>query len=168
MKKGYFWVGILLALYGYVLIRIILFKFHPVDLGSLWDRLQYSLEYPNRILRQIHEGNLTPFKEISSTLHHTTSNGLINLIGNIAVFVPFGFLLGLLSINTRIAGIVAFLLSLGFSLCLEGAQVLFLMGRLDVDDLILNSSGGLLGCLLLHLLRRGMSLAFRRTVKLLQ
>ncbi|MDF2652212.1 MAG: VanZ family protein, partial [Paenibacillus sp.] len=85
------------------------------------------------------------FKEISSTIHDITSHGLINLVGNFAIFMPYGILLGLMLRNKKISVIDAFILSLGLSLILECAQAIFSIGHYDVDDLILNSSGGLIG-----------------------
>ncbi|WP_425320163.1 VanZ family protein [Paenibacillus algorifonticola] len=47
--------------------------------------------------------------------------------------------------NKKISFIEAFIHSLGISLILECAQTVFSIGRFDFDDLILNSSGGLIG-----------------------
>ena len=70
----------------------------------------------------------------------------INLIGNIALFIPGGFFLP--KIFHRLRPFWRFLL-LSFSLLLliECTQLFSLRGRLDVDDLILNLIGMLLGYL---------------------
>lgn len=136
----------LLAVYMYALLKIILFKFRAIDMTFLWQQLKMSLKNPDLISRRLHEGNLIPFNEISRTIYVLSDHDLINLVGNIVIFMPFGVFLGILS-NKKLSLTGAFLLALGLSLCLESAQVLFAIGSFDVDDLILNSSGGLLGCM---------------------
>ncbi|WP_074904790.1 VanZ family protein [Paenibacillus algorifonticola] len=59
--------------------------------------------------------------------------------------MPYCILLGLMLRNKKISFIEAFIHSLGISLILECAQTVFSIGRFDFDDLILNSSGGLIG-----------------------
>lgn len=137
----------LFALYVYALFKIILFKFRSIDMTFLWRQLKQCLGNPDYISWRLQEGNLIPFKEISGTMHVLSSHGLINLVGNIAVFMPYGVFLCLMSRNKRISFIGAFLCSFGLSLCLESAQAVFSIGIFDVDDLILNSSGGLIGCI---------------------
>jgi glycopeptide antibiotics resistance protein len=39
-----------------------------------------------------------------------------------------------------------FILSFSLSLCFEVTQLLLCIGTFDVDDLILNTSGGMVGC----------------------
>lgn len=86
--------------------------------------------------------NLVPFITITSYFPIRTMSSWINIVGNIAVFMPFGVLLPL-------AFRIRFLKSLGFflaGLCLlEVTQLLSRRGSLDVDDIILNSVGFTLG-----------------------
>jgi glycopeptide antibiotics resistance protein len=138
-------IQVLFALYVYALFKVILFKFGSIDITFLGQQLKRSLGNPDNITRQLHQGNLIPFQEISRTMHALTSNGLINLVGNIAIFMPFGIFIGLILKNKKLSFIGAFILSLGLSLCLESTQVIFSIGRFDVDDLILNSIGGMVG-----------------------
>ncbi|NHN29599.1 VanZ family protein [Paenibacillus sp. S3N08] len=138
-------IQVLFALYVYALFKIILFKFGSIDITFLWQQLKRSLGSPEYIRRRLQEGNLTPFKEIYRTIHVLSNHDLINLIGNIAIFMPFGIFLGLMSNKKRISFIGAFIRSLGLSLILESAQAIFSIGSFDVDDLILNSTGGLIG-----------------------
>jgi glycopeptide antibiotics resistance protein len=135
----------LFAMYVYALFKIILFKFGPMDMAFLWQQLKQSLGNPDTIINKLQQGNLIPFHEISSTIHDVSSHGLFNLIGNIAIFMPYGIFLGIMARNKSISFIGVFIHSIGLSLCLESAQVLFSIGSFDVDDLILNSSGGLIG-----------------------
>jgi glycopeptide antibiotics resistance protein len=135
----------LFVLYVYALFKIILFKFGAIDMTFLRQQLKQSLGNPDDIARRLQKGNLIPFKEISRSIHVLSIHDLINMIGNIAIFMPFGIFLGFMLRNKKISLIGAFTLSLGLSLILESAQALFSIGSFDVDDLILNSSGGLIG-----------------------
>ncbi len=74
----------------------------------------------------------------------------ISILGNIMLFFPFGFLFSLLydsSIKVNL------LVGSSFSLLIELYQ-LFLARATDVDDVILNTIGMLLGCLLARLALR--------------
>lgn len=149
MKQRKVWTELalraLLVLYLYLLIKIILFKFHPIDAAFLRQRLEWSLGEPGDIVERIREGNLIPFREISRTLHSWSSRGFVNLIGNVAIFVPYGILLGLVRSGKRGSAAAALLCSFGVSFGLESAQAVFAIGSFDVDDLILNTGGGLIG-----------------------
>lgn len=95
--------------------------------------------------------NLVPFLTITSYFPIRTMSSWINIVGNIAVFMPFGVLLPH-TFRTR------FLKSLGFflaGLCLlEVTQLLSRRGSLDVDDIILNSVGFTLGYVLLCFIKK--------------
>ena len=98
--------------------------------------------------------NLVPFREIRRCLERWEITGipyvLVNLVGNVAVFMPFGYLLP--KLLSRIRGFsLLFLCSFLTSLLLECQQFLCQAGSFDVDDMILNTAGGLLGyvCFLL-------------------
>ncbi|MFC4807677.1 VanZ family protein [Paenibacillus sp. GCM10023250] len=133
-------------LYMYALFKIILFKFNPISLGYLWAELLRSVRSPQDVSWRVHAGNLVPFEEISRTVHVMTPHGLVNVLGNVAIFMPFGLFLGLLSRN-GISLFGAMICSFGLSFCFESAQAVFAIGQFDVDDMILNTAGGLLGCL---------------------
>ena len=66
------------------------------------------------------------------------------LVGNIAWFVPIGFLLPL---STRIKPWLATLCGVGLSLLIEASQYLFSVGCTDIDDLIFNTLGTAIGAL---------------------
>lgn len=94
--------------------------------------------------------NLQLFKEIKRFYIYRERIGIkavmLNLGGNVIGFMPFGFILPIVSrrgrrwYNTWILG---FLLSL----CIETTQLVFKVGSFDVDDLLLNTVGGILGFL---------------------
>ncbi|UNK16335.1 VanZ family protein [Paenibacillus sp. N3/727] len=133
----------LFTLYLFVLLKVILFKFGSVDIPFLWHQLQRAIENPEYMMNRLQSGNFTAFKSIKQYLHRLSSgHNLVNFIGNIVIFVPNGIFISLLTENKFLSVLMS---SLGLSLGLECSQVLFSMGIFDVDDLILNVSGGLLG-----------------------
>ena len=113
--------------------------------------LAYLLFFSSTYGRTMEMGyryNLKPFLEIRRGLENIDKVGyryvIVNIAGNIAAFMPFGFLLPMLTerrIHTGHALINTFLLSL----CAETIQLLSRTGAFDVDDLILNTAGGVLG-----------------------
>jgi len=75
-----------------------------------------------------------------------------NLAGNILLFVPLGLLVPLL--YPRLGSLVRTGgLALGSSLLIECIQLATGLGGCDVDDVLLNAVGGLLGWLAYRLLR---------------
>lgn len=103
----------------------------------------------------VHQTNLIPFKVFSQTHYEVFVNKninyfLINFLGNIILFMPFGFVIPLLwKISAKKAVLIGFLASLFIETC-----QLFLARGTDVDDLILNTFGALLGALLFKILQR--------------
>lgn len=92
--------------------------------------------------------NLQPFLEIRRGIEYIDTVGyryvLVNIAGNIVAFMPFGFLLPLITKQKMHLGKV-FVYSLLLTLCAETLQLLSRTGAFDVDDLILNTIGGILG-----------------------
>ncbi|MDO5037859.1 MAG: VanZ family protein [Tissierellia bacterium] len=88
--------------------------------------------------------NFRPFKTIQSYLRHVSGLHLVtNLLGNILIFSPLGFLLPLLwkKMDQPLRLFRIFLVS---SCLIEIAQS-FIGRSSDIDDIILNVLGGLLG-----------------------
>ncbi|GGP15522.1 VanZ family protein [Oceanobacillus neutriphilus] len=138
-------VPALFALYVYAIFKIILFKFDPINITFLISRLQRNLDNPDYILSGLQSGNFILFKTISNYVQITSIHHITNLVGNIVIFIPFGFFILLLSKSKVNSLVVVAALSLCLSLCLECLQVIFAIGSFDVDDLVLNTFGGLLG-----------------------
>lgn len=110
------------------------------DLQELWVRV--SQRWENRF-----GINLTPGYTIRSMLEKGShGQKVINLAGNVLIFAPLGFLPPLLWRRWR-HWWAALGLSIGTSCLIEFLQ-LFLGRSVDVDDVILNALGGLLGYLL--------------------
>lgn len=102
---------------------------------------------------RISEISFIPFEGIIEMLQGgITTHSFINIIGNIVMFMPIGFLLPL--IYTKINSYKKVLV-IGFctSLLIELSQ-LFLTRGTDVDDLILNTLGSILGYLAFTIFRR--------------
>lgn len=76
---------------------------------------------------------------------------LVNFLGNIVMFMPIGFFAGLLS--DRPSWWKGTLWTFALSLFIELSQLFACRGT-DVDDLILNTLGGVMGYWLFLLLRR--------------
>ena len=95
--------------------------------------------------------NLEPGFTIRSMLEKgSRGQKMLNLAGNVLIFAPLGFFAPLLGKSLR-RWWAALGLSAAVSLLIEFLQ-LFLGRSVDVDDLILNTLGGLLGYLLFCLL----------------
>lgn len=135
----------LFAIYIYVVVKIILFKFASVDIPFLWHQLQRNLGNPIYIRHRLQTANFRPFESISHSIQSLSSHDIINLYGNILIFIPYGVFLMILSKKSKMSMIGVGFRSFALSLSLECSQVLFSIGSFDVDDLILNTSGGLLG-----------------------
>lgn len=92
--------------------------------------------------------NLQPFKEIQRYLTYYDVIGpytvFLNLAGNILAFVPFGLFFPLLSRRSRSLW-KATLISFEVSLLVELIQLVTRVGSCDVDDMILNTLGGMIG-----------------------
>ena len=90
--------------------------------------------------------NIHPLVEIRRDLRHSASDAtMANLYGNIAMFVPIGLLLVWLWTSPLIARVImASIAGAGLSLVIELVQ-LTLRRVADIDDIILNGSGALLG-----------------------
>lgn len=131
---------LLLCLYLAILSKLILFKYIP--LSEIINHFNFTYdEYHWR------SNNFVPFKTINFYLFLADINlniRIVNLAGNIIGFVPFGSILPLLAKKFQKLSTVTistFCLSLTFELM----QLIFEFGSFDVDDLILNTVGGILG-----------------------
>ena len=95
--------------------------------------------------------NLVPFEEISRFykvfLQTRNRNSLMNLAGNVVMFMPFGMIVPMSFPKKKVRILTPFLSCL-FSLVMELIQYGTRRGSFDVDDLILNTVGGVLGWLI--------------------
>ncbi|HFL3257333.1 TPA: VanZ family protein [Clostridioides difficile] len=111
----------------YIFLLYIYLALSKAGIGSVWDIGRYSG------LFRIDEINLIPFDSV----------GILTYILNIIMFMPLGFLLPLIWKNFRNIINVS-LTGLGFSLAIELCQ-LFNLRATDIDDLMMNTLGAVLG-----------------------
>lgn len=129
------WVG--RALLGIYLACLVYFMFFSEAYG----RTDISPDY---------RYNLILFREIKRFIRHRALLGtpavLINLVGNVAMMIPFGFAVPLLYPSARRPERTV-ILSFLASLLAETFQLILRVGCFDVDDLLLNTLGGAIGYL---------------------
>jgi glycopeptide antibiotics resistance protein len=136
-----------MAIYIIILTQQILFKYIPIS------DIIHHFRFTDH---QYHwrSNNFVPFKTINFYLFLADVNLRIrieNLVGNVIGFIPFGFICPLLSKKFRTLRVIV-LSTFTLSLSYEVIQVLFEFGSFDVDDLILNTLGGVLGYILFKII----------------
>lgn len=90
--------------------------------------------------------NLVLFQEIKRFWIYREQLGWVsfaNLFGNVLIFMPFGFFMPMAS-RYRSFFLTLFY-SFGLSLLVETFQLVTKVGSFDVDDLLLNTIGGVIG-----------------------
>lgn len=111
-----------------------------------------GLSYQQMLLENI---NIKPFYTIDNyiniIMHYPDSyyfrHCIINLFGNVLLFIPAGFLIP--RVFKPIRKFFPFILSCIFSIFfIELIQLFALLGSFDIDDIILNLSGILIGYIL--------------------
>lgn len=123
------------CLFGVYIVGLIYFLFFAESYGRGMGASAYSY-------------NIRPFREICRYLRYRDILGyravFLNLAGNVIGFMPFGMLLPVLTREVRSVWRVG---ALGFeiSALIEFSQLLFQVGCFDVDDMILNTLGAVLG-----------------------
>ena len=136
MKKRLL-VTLILLSYSAILIKVMVFKDVPlIRIGSL--RFNFG---------GTHEGaaNFLPFKTILSYLlgEKGLMIGGINIVGNIALLVPIGFLVPFVYRNMTWKKTFPLAVAAGFAI--EGMQAVLRVGIFDIDDVILNGVGVVVG-----------------------
>ena len=112
--------------------------------------------------------NLTPFASILQLLRDTSPLfAFENIAGNVAMFVPIGVLLPILFEELKSPGALLWRAA-AISLFIEGTQFITRARAVDIDDVILNTAGAMIGLgiftiatLLLHQRRAGSQLLQR-------
>ena len=125
------------AVFFIYLATLFYFVFFSTDLGS--DKASIS-QYPTI--------NLIPFRTIKHYFKVRNilnpSVFIINVYGNIAAFMPFGFLMPFVKCKSDKWRWIL-LSSIILSLFIELTQITLGVGVIDVDDVVLNVAGGILG-----------------------
>ncbi|KRE48545.1 hypothetical protein ASG81_06650 [Paenibacillus sp. Soil522] len=111
----------------------------------------WLLFYRNRYFLEGYNYNVVPFYTIKKYIvHHDHFNFEIwfkNLFGNIVLFIPIGLFLPLLNTKYRRVFILVAVAILLIT-AVELIQMLARVGSFDIDDIILNTFGALLGLLM--------------------
>jgi glycopeptide antibiotics resistance protein len=134
-------ISFLFVVYILTLIKFIILK-HPGELKTHFiDNYSWEL-----VRKNISVGNYIPFYTVKYYLHgiDPTQYSRENLFGNILLFLPLGTFLPLLFRNLsdlKNVAIAGLLLSVTF----ESIQLFTVLGTFDVDDIILNLIGCVIG-----------------------
>ena len=136
--RRFFAAYVLVLVYGMVIYRRDL-DFSWIVTGG-WDRLHALMDATT---------NLVPFATINrylSVLDRPSGLGLFlyNVVGNMVILIPFGYLMPLAANRMKSLAWVA-LMGLGLIICMELLQYVSMSGTLDVDDVLLNLIGVLVG-----------------------
>lgn len=142
-------VWFLLIIYLLMLTKMVIFKRSPADIK---DHFLHGYRWQKE---KIPHANFTPFATIKLywNSHLRATYKISNLLGNLIGFVPLGILLPLLFTRLRDAWKIM-LCSFALSLAFETFQLISRLGSFDVDDLILNTLGGIIGYFLFWLLTK--------------
>ncbi len=131
---------IVFFLYIAVVIKVIIFKYPWEDLRAIVDSWEKDV-----ILEGLDTANFTLFKTIKMYIDYSYKlNSFENLVGNVVAFIPFGFLLPYVQPGSRrffVLLLNAFLFVLG----IEVFQLFSAFGAFDVDDILLNCVGAVMG-----------------------
>lgn len=144
LMKGILWCAFIL--YLACLSKIILIKHLPISI--ILQNLDVRLN--------LNQSNFVPFATITDyfALGYTWIS-IENIIGNIIIFVPLGLFLPILIGKFRKDIIALLLVSFIISFIFELVQLLFpIFGSFDVDDLLLNILGALIGYFAFRLSRK--------------
>ncbi len=134
--------SVIFFLYLLFLIKVIIFKY-PIDhMKAIVDTWQKDV-----VLEGLSTANFEPFKTIKMYIQYYDMPGLrsfSNLFGNVLIFVPFGIMFPIVHETGKNVFVLLFnalILVIG----IEVFQLFSNFGAFDVDDIILNCFGVLIG-----------------------
>ena len=135
-------IRLVFFIYLLIVIKLIIFKYPWSQMKAIADSWEKSV-----ILEGLDTANFTLFKTIRMYIDYSYKlNSFENLAGNIVVFIPVGFLFPYVikgGRNFLVMLFHAFLLVLG----IEVFQLFSAFGAFDVDDILLNCFGAVIGYL---------------------
>lgn len=134
-------------LYIFLLFNLVMLDdfFGRASMGVIWN---FDPRYLDSFL--LNRVNLIPFRTVLEYLNsfsiplHTK---IINLLGNILAFAPFGFFAQVV-FNKKPSLLKFTLIMFLTSLSIEAIQLIFLVGSCDIDDIILNVFGAVFSYLI--------------------
>lgn len=134
---------ILFAVYIIFVLKVIIFKYSYEHLQNIMDT--WSKEV---ILEGLDSANFTLFRTIHMYIVYADRlNSFENLAGNVVVFMPFGMFLPWIWRRFRNFA-DTFLAAFLFSMSIEIFQLFSAFGAFDVDDILLNCAGSIVGYLI--------------------
>ena len=136
---------IVFAIYIILLWKVIVFKL------PLWQMHEISQSWSREVVFEgMESANFVLFKTIKMYIRYWGRglNSFENLVGNVAAFVPLGYLFRV--IRSARNFFAWFLGIFTFILGIEMFQLLSAFGAFFVDDILLNSTGALLGYFLFY------------------
>ena len=136
--KHFIWV--------YIFLLYLAFVFQETDIGTIWIIGRYDT------LIRTSEISLIPFGTFDSTM---LLSNILTLVLNIIMTMPFGFLLPLIWTEFRSIKKVT-LTGFFFSLAIELSQLLNRRAT-TVDDLLMNTIGVIIGCIIFKALLRAVT-----------
>lgn len=137
--------GFVVFLFVSYLLLLFYFLFFSEGFGRTQQHreYQYNLRLFHEIRRFIQYRHILGFRAV-----------FINIFGNVIAFMPLGFFIPAVSKSMK-NGFLAVLCCFLVSLLVETLQLVSRLGSFDVDDLFLNTLGGLLGYIV-YLIFRGL------------
>ena len=137
---------IIFGIYLLILLKLIVFKYPWQSLAEIAKNWEKDV-----ILQGVSSGNFILGKSIRLYIRyfHKFSfwNGFANLVGNVLVFIPYGFLLPKTYPSCG-KWWRAVYCAVGFAMSIELFQLVSGFGRFDVDDILLNCLGAVCGYLI--------------------
>lgn len=92
----------------------------------------------------------TPFDDLKNAIQNRDPAMVQHMVLNVLLFVPFGYLIPAMNPDRLRKCSFAFLGGIVCSTVIEGAQMIFCLGQSDIDDIIANSIGAVIGYLLIR------------------
>lgn len=130
-----------------IIIKVMVWLLFFVYIAMLVYFLFFCEKYGRTVSDEYHY-NLMPFSEIRRYIVYYDAIGfkgfMLNIVGNVVAFIPFGFCIPLLRISYR-SFFNVLLDGVLFTVCIETVQLILKVGSFDVDDMILNTLGAVIG-----------------------
>lgn len=144
-------ISVIFFLYLLFIIRVIVFKYPLSQMQEIVNSWQKDV-----VLEGLNTANFVPFKTIKMYIQYYDLPGLrsfSNLFGNVLVFIPVGLMLPMVHRASKNI-FVALANTLFFIVGIEVFQLFSNFGAFDVDDIILNMFGVLIGSCIYKIVRK--------------
>ena len=127
-------------LYLLIIIRLIVLKYPYHELQRIAEGWR-----SDGVWEGLHSANFEFLKTIKMYIrYYSRLNSFENLFGNVLIFIPYGMLYPL-AFSGKKAGLLFVPVTFLFVLGIELFQLLSAFGKFDVDDILLNCVGALIG-----------------------